>query len=73
MVLPVPDANIIRPLAACIELAVNPTNNSVVRAYMDIVFANCFMVGKIRVIQGPTYPDPDLLGSSKMDIGVHVN
>jgi len=55
------------------EITIHPTNEDLVRAYVSIVFDNCFMVGEIRVIQGPTYPDPDLLRSSKMDIGVHVN
>ena len=32
----------------------HPTNNGLVRAYVSIVFDNCFMVGEIRVIQGPT-------------------
>ena len=36
------------------EIAMRPTNDGVVRAYVDIVFDNCFMVGEIRVMQGPT-------------------
>jgi DNA-binding cell septation regulator SpoVG len=34
-------------LAACI-------NKTIVRAYVSIVFDNCFMVGEIRVMQGPS-------------------
>src|SRR6266436_1741043 len=36
------------------ELTVRPTNEGLVRAYVDIVFDNCFAVGEIRVMQGPT-------------------
>jgi stage V sporulation protein G len=36
------------------EIAMRPTNDGVVRAYVDIVFDNCFMVGEIKVMQGPT-------------------
>ena len=36
------------------ELTVHPTNDGLVRAYVDIVFDNCFMVRDIRVIKGPT-------------------
>jgi len=36
------------------EITVHPTNDGLVRAYVDIVFDNCFMVGEIRVMQGPT-------------------
>jgi DNA-binding cell septation regulator SpoVG len=31
-----------------------PTNDGVVRAYVDLVFDNCLMVRDIKVIQGPT-------------------
>jgi stage V sporulation protein G len=31
-----------------------PTNEDLVRAYVSIVFDNCFAVGEIRVIKGPT-------------------
>jgi stage V sporulation protein G len=36
------------------EIAIHPTNEDLVRAYVSIVFDNCFMVGEIRVMQGPT-------------------
>jgi stage V sporulation protein G len=36
------------------EIAILPTNDGLVRAYVDIVFDNCFMVGEIKVIQSPT-------------------
>src|SRR6266481_8048115 len=36
------------------ELTVRPTNEGLVRAYVNIVFDNCFAVGDIRVMQGPT-------------------
>jgi len=34
--------------------AIHPTNEDLVRAYVSIVFDNCFMVREIRVMQGPT-------------------
>ena len=36
------------------EVTIRPTNDGVVRAYVDIVFDNCLMVRNIKVIQGPT-------------------
>ena len=36
------------------EITIYPTNEDLVRAYVSIVFDNCFMVGEIRVMQGPT-------------------
>jgi DNA-binding cell septation regulator SpoVG len=36
------------------EITIRPTNEGLVRAYVDIVFDNCFKVGEIRVIQGLT-------------------
>jgi stage V sporulation protein G len=36
------------------EITIHPTNDGLVRAYVSIVFDNCFMVGEIRVMQGPT-------------------
>ena len=36
------------------EITIHPTNGRPVRARVSIVFDNCFMVGEIRVMQGPT-------------------
>jgi len=36
------------------EITVHPTNDGLVRAYVNIVLDNCFMVREIRVIRGPT-------------------
>src|SRR6266478_1621855 len=36
------------------EITIHPTNEDHVRAHVSIVFDNCFMVGEIRVMQGPT-------------------
>jgi stage V sporulation protein G len=36
------------------EVTIHPTNEDLVRAYVSIVFDNCFAVGEIRVMQGPT-------------------
>src|SRR5262245_31706160 len=35
------------------EIRIHTTNESLVRAYVNIVFDNCFMVEEIRVIEGP--------------------
>ena len=36
------------------EVTICPTSDDLVRAYVSIVFDNCFMVGEIRIVQGPT-------------------
>ena len=36
------------------EITIHPTNEGLLRAYVNIVFDNCFMVREIRVIEGPT-------------------
>jgi stage V sporulation protein G len=36
------------------EIAIHPTSEGLLRANVNIVFDNCFMVREIRVIQGPT-------------------
>jgi stage V sporulation protein G len=36
------------------EITVDPTNDGLVRAYVDIVFDNCLKVEGIKIIQGPT-------------------
>jgi stage V sporulation protein G len=36
------------------EITIRPTNEGLVRAYVNIVFDNCFAVGEIGVLQGPT-------------------
>jgi stage V sporulation protein G len=36
------------------EITIHPTNEDLVKAYVSIVFDNCFMVGEIRIMQGPT-------------------
>ncbi len=36
------------------EITIHPTNEDDVRSHVSIVFDNCFMVGKIRVMQRPT-------------------
>jgi stage V sporulation protein G len=36
------------------EITIHPTNEDLVRAYVSIVFDNCFMVGEIIVMQGST-------------------
>jgi stage V sporulation protein G len=36
------------------EVTIRPTNDGVVRAYVDIVFDNCLMVRELKVIKGST-------------------
>jgi stage V sporulation protein G len=36
------------------EVTIHPINEDLVKAYVSIVFDNCFMVGEIRVMQGLT-------------------
>jgi stage V sporulation protein G len=36
------------------DITIHPTNEDLVRAYVSIVFDNCFMVGQIRVMRSPT-------------------
>ena len=36
------------------EVTIHPTNEGIVRAYVNIVFDNCFMIREIRVIEGST-------------------
>jgi stage V sporulation protein G len=36
------------------EIAIRPTNEGLVRAYVDIVFDNCLMIEEIRIVKGPT-------------------
>jgi len=36
------------------EITIHPTNEDLVKAYASIVFENCFIVGQIRVMRGPT-------------------
>ena len=36
------------------EVTIHPTNDGVVRAYVDIVFDNCLMVRELKVIKGST-------------------
>ena len=35
------------------EITIHPTNEDSVRAYVSIVFDDCFMVGEIKIIKGP--------------------
>jgi len=36
------------------EITIHPINEDLVKAYVSIVFDNCFMDREIRIIQGPT-------------------
>ena len=36
------------------EVTIRPTNDGLVRAYVDIVFDNCLKVEEIRIVKGPT-------------------
>jgi stage V sporulation protein G len=35
------------------EVTIHPTNEGLLRAYVNIVFDNCLMIWEIRVIEGP--------------------
>jgi stage V sporulation protein G len=36
------------------EVTIRPTNDGLVRAYVDIVFDDCLMIEEIRIVKGPT-------------------
>src|SRR6266481_2011353 len=36
------------------EVTIRPTNDGLVRAYVDIVFDNCLMIEESRIVKGPT-------------------
>ena len=60
------------------EITIHPTNEDLVKAYVSIVFDNCFMVGEIRVMQGPTglflsFPTKKQRDGTYWDIAFPVN
>jgi stage V sporulation protein G len=60
------------------EITIRPTNEHLVRAYVDIVFDSCFMIGEIKVIQGPTglflsFPTKKLRDGTYWDIAFPAN
>jgi stage V sporulation protein G len=60
------------------EVAIHPTNDGLLRAYVNIVFDNCFMVREIRVIEGPTalflsFPTKKLRDGTHWDIAFPAN
>ena len=60
------------------EITIYPTNEDLVRAYVSIVFDNCFMVGEIRVMQGPTglfvsFPAKKQRAGTYLDIAFPAN
>jgi stage V sporulation protein G len=60
------------------DITIRPTNEHLVRAYVDIVFDNYFMVEEIKVIQGPTglflsFPTKKLRDGTYWDIAFPVN
>ena len=36
------------------EVTIRPTNDGLVRAYVDIVFDDCLMIEEIKIVKGPT-------------------
>jgi stage V sporulation protein G len=52
------------------EITIHSTNEDLVRAYVSIVFDNCFVVGEIRVMQGPTGSSSHFLPRSS-ETGAH--
>jgi stage V sporulation protein G len=60
------------------EVTIHPTNEGLLRAYVNIVFDNCFMVREIRVIEGPTglflsFPTKKLRDGTHWDIAFPAN
>jgi stage V sporulation protein G len=60
------------------DMTIRPTNENLVRAYVDIVFDSCFMVEEIKVIQGATglflsFPAKKLRDGTYWDIAFPVN
>jgi stage V sporulation protein G len=60
------------------EITIHPTNEDLVKAYVSIVFDNCFMVEEIRVMQGPTglflsFPTKKLRDGTQRDIAFPAN
>jgi stage V sporulation protein G len=60
------------------EITIHPTNEDLVRAYVSIVLDNCFMVGEIKIIQGPTglfvsFPTKKLRDGTYWDIAYPAN
>ena len=60
------------------EITIHPTNEDLVKAYVSIVFDNCFMVKEIRVMQGPTglflsFPTKKLRDGTQRDIAFPAN
>jgi stage V sporulation protein G len=60
------------------EITIHPINEHLVKAYVSIVFDNCFSVGEIRVMQGPTglfvlFPAKKLEDGTYWDIAFPAN
>ena len=60
------------------EITIHPTNEDLVKAYVSIVFDNCFMVEEITVMQGPTglflsFPTKKLRDGTQRDIAFPAN
>ena len=60
------------------EITIHPTNEGLLRAYVNIVFDNCFMIREIRLIQGPTglflsFPTKKLRDGTHWDIAFPAN
>ena len=60
------------------EITIHPTNEGLLRAYVNIVFDNCFMIREIRLIQGPTglflsFPTKKLRDGTYWDIAFPAN
>jgi stage V sporulation protein G len=60
------------------EVRIYPGNKDLVKAYATISFDNCFLVGEIRVMQGPTglfvsFPAKKLPDGTHWDIAFPAN
>jgi stage V sporulation protein G len=60
------------------EITIHPTNEGLLRAYVNIVFDNCFMIREIRVIESPnglflSFPTKKLRDGTHWDIAFPAN
>ena len=47
------------------EIKIRPAKEDLVKAYVDIVFDNCFMIEEIRIVKGPTDSSSHFLPNHK--------
>jgi stage V sporulation protein G len=60
------------------QVNIRTANEHLVKAYVDIVFDNCFMIEEIRIIKGPrglfiSFPTNNLSDGTHWDIAFPLN